>query len=322
MGIRFAAAAVLLVGICAAYPQQPNPPIIGIVTDPMSECTPPPDTVKATSCVESFYVRWLETAGMRVVTIPHNATERKLKWLAKRVNGVLFPGGGLGGSALAAYFQRAQWLFDWALEWNAQGDPFFLWGTCMGFQVISSCAARTLDVIKGPYSGMEPLMMPLNFTSSQASSRMFGTTTTPASILETLSTSNSTLNWHEDIISPAEWSAYPSMSSLVPLALDFVPGTSTPFVSALEGATANVFATQFHPERPPYEFSNDLIGHSPPIIAISQYLADFIRSRAAMNNHTFDTPLQAESHMIAQWPLVNHGWGHQTYYVIDQNDLE
>ena len=161
--------AVLLTGLVSAVPQQPANPVIGIFTNADVECPPPPPGVAAgTSCVPSYNVRLLEAAGVRVVPFPWNATKEKRLWLAKRVNGVLFPGGGITGKRTNdEYFNNMQEIFDWAIEWNKQGDPFMLWGTCMGFQYINACAARSRDIITWPFPGMEPLMMPLNFTAAR-----------------------------------------------------------------------------------------------------------------------------------------------------------
>ena len=85
-------------------------------------------------------------------------------------------------------------------------------------------------------------------------------------------------------------------------------------------ALANIFATQFHPERPPYEWSNDKIGHTPGDIAVSQYLANFIAAKMRLNNHTFENATDVEALRIARFPRVDHGWGHKTYYVYsDEN---
>jgi len=307
-------AAIAGVGV-RAYPQQPADPVIGIVTHPLWECTPPPPGVQANSCLESFYVDWLEAAGIRVIAIPYNSSLARHMYLAERLNGIQFPG---GASMPGDYWPTAVALFNKTVEWNQAGDPFFLWGTCMGFQVICSAAANDRSVITGPYGGMEPLMMALNFTSAQPSSRLFGNATCPASLLHTLATKNSTLNWHQDVVRPEQWETHPWMKELLtPLSTNTVPSGEAVFVSSVESPIANIFATQFHPERPPYEFSNDLIGHTAGDIAVSQYLANFIAAKMRLNNHSFENATDVEALRIARFPRVDHGWGHKTYYVYD-----
>ena len=309
--------------VVTAYPLQPANPVIGIVTHPMDECNTPPAGVQANSCLESFYVDWLEAAGIRVVPVPYNSSIEYHMYLAQRLNGILFPGGGSGGAQLQRYFAKAQAVFNQTLAWNAAGDPFFLWGTCMGFQVLCSCAAGTLDVITGTYPGMEPLMMALNFTAAQPSSKLLGDATCPSYVRNVLQTQNSTLNWHQDAVLTSEWTKRPALAkNLVVLSTNTAPAGNVVFASAVESPVANIFATQFHPERPPYEFSDDGIGHTAGDVAVSQYLADFIVSRLRMNNHTFETPQDAEALRIARFPRVDYGWGYKSYFVYHDDTME
>ena len=102
---------VSVVVSCSAYPTQPANPIIAIVTTPLVDClgwaTPPPNLNYSGGCLESYYVRWLEAAGIRAVPLIWNATwETKLP-LLQSVNGVLFPGGSLGGEAFTEYVNNA-----------------------------------------------------------------------------------------------------------------------------------------------------------------------------------------------------------------------
>lgn len=309
--VAFAAVAV------AGFPQQPAQPVIGIITHPVDQCgPPPPGPTTYDQCVESFYARWLEAAGVRVVAIPYNATADTQKWFLDRVNGVLFQGGGLGGQRLADYVVMVERVLNYALDRNGQGDHFVVWGTCQGFQVLAAAAARNVSVIQGPYAGMYPLMMPVNFTLAQPSSRMLGDAACPSNVREAMLTKNSTLNWHHSIIEPASFTKYPSLgSTFTPLTSNIVAEGTQEFISAYEAPAAEVYAVQFHPERPPYEFSNDGIGHTADDIAISEYLARFIASRLKLNNHSFDSPAQAEANRLARWPLVDRGWGVRSYYV-------
>merc|ERR1712000_357523 len=166
---------------------------MGIFTNDASWCgTPPSSASNAKHCVEGYYVKWLEMSGVRVIPFPWNATQTEQRALASKINGILFPGGGLDGSILDEYANKVSQILSMAIEWNSQGDKFVLWGTCQGFQVLSAAAARNPNVIVGPYQGMYPSMMPLNWTSNTKSSRMFGQA--PTEIMSWLSTRPTTLN--------------------------------------------------------------------------------------------------------------------------------
>ena len=313
--------AAVAIAAPSPYPTQKQVPVIGILVSPLEECNPPPADIaaqKPNGCIESYYSRWLEASGARIVPIPWNntASTAHLDYLLARVNGVVFPGGGLGQDDFPTYFATLSHIVDYALARNAQGDAFLTWGTCYGFQMTAAAVAKNLSVVQGGYSGMYPLMMALNFTSAQPRSKMFGTAAAPQSLLRDLATKPTTLNWHHAGIAPSTWYGNARITStLRALSTNTEPSGLKQFISSYEAISANIFATQFHPERPPYEFSNPGIGHAPAAIGVSRYLADFVVGRAKLNNHTFENAADSEAIIVERHPLAYQGWGTETYYI-------
>jgi gamma-glutamyl hydrolase len=321
--VLVAVASMAVLG-CTAFPSQPANPIIAVVTTPLVDClgwaTPPPDVDYSGGCLESYYVRWLEAAGIRVVPLIWNLTWSAKLPILQNINGVLFPGGSLGGEHFTHYVNNATEIFNYAVTRNHDNsDPFFLWGTCQGFQVLGVIAAQTQDVLKCIYHGVDPQMMSLNFTSYQPESVMFGArATSPQNIVSILKTQNSTLNWHSCGINPSDFESHiATMGKIFTVISTNTDVNGLPFISSYEGSQngLNFFATQFHPERVPYEFSNDIIGHTPDDVRVSQYLALFIRSRLKMNNHTYPSAAAANSATVENFPLINLGWGSEVYWI-------
>jgi gamma-glutamyl hydrolase len=306
-----------LIALAAASPKQPADPVLGIITHPIEQCNNPPNgTGPYDQCVESYYARWLEDAGIRIVAIPFNASWETQMWWLQRVNGVLFQGGGVSNAQLGPYIEATTRIIKYAIDGKAKGDPLVVWGTCMGFQILAAAAAGSTDVIQCGYPNMYPAMLPVNFTLAQPSSRLLGDASAPHDVRETMLSKNSTLNWHDCIVTPDSFAQYSNLSAIfTPLTTNIVPQQTQEFVSAFESPVAEIYATQFHPERPPYEFSNDGIGHTLGDLSISQYLADFIVSRLRMNNHSFDSADQFERNRLGKWPLVDQGYGTRTYYI-------
>jgi gamma-glutamyl hydrolase len=309
----------------AALPTQPKNPIIGIITHPAEQCSgAPAEGGPWDHCVESFYSRWLEDAGIRIVAIPFNHTAEQQQWWLERVNGVFFMGGGLTEEQLGPYIIMVKRILDYAESTAAAGNPFFVWGTCQGFQVIAAAAAGNASVIQGYYNGMFPAMLPVNFTGNQPRSRLWGVARAPSDVLTVMLEQNSTLNFHHFIVTPESFAQYPGLGEkYTMLATNIVPSDpSVTFVSSYESKTAEIYATQFHPERPPYEFADDGIGHNAADLSVSQYIANFIASRLKLNNNTFDTPQQAEDNSLARWPLIDNGWGTRTYFISHGDPVE
>jgi gamma-glutamyl hydrolase len=311
-------ALMMTVGGTFAFPKQPANPIMAIVTTPLSDCygiSPPPSGIDIYGgCIESYYVRWLEASGIRVVPLIWNASWTERKAVLDSVNGALFPGGGLGGDAFTEYVGNATQIFNYATERNALGDAFFLWGTCQGFQVLGVIALQDPSVLKCIYRGTDPSMLPLDFTSYQPESTMFGQRAeSPVNIVGILQNQNSTLNWHSCGINPSDLNA--NFNNIFKVISTNVDLNGLPFISAYESTTNNFFATQFHPERILYEFSDDIIGHTPDDILVSHYLSMFIAARLKLNNHSYPTANDANDATVENFPVYNLGWGSELYWI-------
>jgi hypothetical protein len=333
-----------------ALPNQKNAPIMAIVVEPFAwsppECvsvwgrasfstakrpprthgvgnsTPPP--VQA-GCVWSIYVDWLEASGIRVIPLPWNAPTSRMDYLLDRVNGVLFPGGIIQGDAPVtdAYFATVQYIFNRAVSkyFMEDHDGFVVWGTCQGFELLNAAAAGTMDVVESGFVGTDPSMLPVTFLPDAATSgsdRLYRGLVAP--LREALTTENVTLNWHSKGVPPTAYNStkyHKTLGALLqPLTVSF-DATGRSFVSSMQGIndTIRVFATQFHPERPPYEFDNDVISHDASTIGISQFLSLQLRKWLSESSHAFENATEANELMIETFPRVNQGWGVQVYFI-------
>ena len=81
-----------------------------------------------------------EAAGAQVVPVPFNMPHDELDLLFGRINGLVFQGGDFDPFSPAGqqrpYFRTAKYLFDKAVASNRAGDPFAVWGSCLGFQTV------------------------------------------------------------------------------------------------------------------------------------------------------------------------------------------
>lgn len=310
------AVAVSLVLSATAFPQQPDHPVIGMFTEPLTDCPTVPKGVNASYCVGSVYAEWMQSAGIRVVPFPYDIQGQARMDLIQSVNGIFFQGGMLSGQDRVKFFQYVQEVFDIAVNLNANGDPFVLWGTCQGFQLLNAAAARNISVIERGFTGLFPRMLSINFTAQQPTSRIFGNSTTPSQILTILATENSTVNWHHDGVTPNGYKYNRLMRKFFKIvSTNIDPYDGRPFISTVEAYNAAIYATQYHPERPPYDFSNDLLGHSDDDIAVSNYLAKFLRDQLRKNNHSFPTPQDAENINVLNYPSSYEGWGPSVYWI-------
>lgn len=283
-------------------------PIIGVLTVPVeySENCDTLATATATlsplSCFNAVYVKWIESAGGRVAPLPYNADVDTLESLFTSVNGVLFTGGSVdlsGESSAEAqlYMQTASLLFNKTLD--AENVP--LWGTCMGFQTLGVLVGG-IDALEIDAFDSEGMSLPLNLTTAAATSRLFGSM--PDAIVDILTTQNVTTNLHHDGLSWGSWGR--QLDRFFAVLSTNSDRRGRIFLSTMEAKRYPIYATQWHPERPQFEFKlaapqgadENSIDHSPSAILAMQYVASFfVQQCRALNSRAFPS-LQAEDEAL------------------------
>lgn len=80
------------------------------------------------SYIAASYVKYLESAGARVVPVLWNASDDSLRATFAGLNGLLFPGGGQDLVDYdAPFLMKARLLYDLVTKANSMGDYFPLW---------------------------------------------------------------------------------------------------------------------------------------------------------------------------------------------------
>ena len=121
-----------------------NKPIIGILAQHTHPDNPIPLT--GDSYISASYVKFLESAGARVVPIKINQHPETVSELLSSINGVLFPGGD-ADIANSAYQKNAKMVYDYAIQERNKGKVFPVWGTCLGFQQLAALVAGSDSVL-------------------------------------------------------------------------------------------------------------------------------------------------------------------------------
>ncbi|XP_062424192.1 gamma-glutamyl hydrolase isoform X2 [Rhea pennata] len=162
-------------------------PIIGILSQ---ECHFKKFHQFGSSYIAASYVKFLESAGARVVPIRLNLADEEYDKLFHSINGVLFPGGGVD-LRTSKYAKVAKIFYQKALEANDKGDYFPVWGTCLGHEELTYLTSGEILLVNTNTDGFS---FPLNFTSAAKNSRLFKNF--PDDILHAFATEPLTSNFH------------------------------------------------------------------------------------------------------------------------------
>ena len=289
--------ASFLVASTAADSQIYDQPVIGVLAFPtdVSPTLAVPKCSDSDGCVynqyfDAAYVQWLQQGGARVVPIYYDLPADDLEGLMSKLNGVLFTGGPAKPNTNSLYFQTATRIYELVEKFNSQGTHYPLWGTCLGFETISSIVSPSgQDAVLTGVFDSESLSLPLVFTDAAPDSKLFGQLS--PTLYNNFASLNVTTNWHSYGVSPTNFMSLLSPNGLVALSTN-VDRQGQPFVSTLEHAVLPVYATQWHAEANEFDTA-DKNGDSTPnrsseAMQLMQNLANFFVDEARKNDNSFD----------------------------------
>lgn len=255
-------------------------PIIGILTQPYQSDSSP------YSYIAASYVKYLESAGARVVPIFHNSTKAQLQSLFNQINGILFPGGGSDLNGTTVY-QAGEFLYKLALDANNRGIHFPIMGHCMGFELLAMISSRDMDILEREEA--DDISMPLNFTAAARQSRMFADA--PQWLMDIFATKPVTMNFHHWGVGVKRWYQNQNLADFYDVLSvnDDIHGST--FISTVEAKKYPIYGLQWHPEKNGFEWNAaSHINHSPEAIHAMQYMADFTVGEARKNFQKFADP--------------------------------
>ena len=232
------------------------------------------------------------------------------------INGLLYTGGGLSLDADSLFFQQALYLFNKARAANDAGDVFPIWGSCQGFQMMHLLAAQPANhesILKCNVYDTSNIGMKLDFTSEAPGSYMFGPaqyipsnwngSSMHPTIYEALATTNITINLHNCGVNPKDFAADPILPTFYNILSTNVAPNGLPFVSSIEAKKYPFGATQWHAERPQYEWNpTEDLTHSGASMVVHGYMSQRLVAHARMSTNKLPTVADEIKSLIYNYP--------------------
>ncbi|GAA6107997.1 zgc:171566 [Tachysurus ichikawai] len=283
-------------------------PVIGVLSQENLESD---HHAKGSSYIAASYVKYLESAGARVVPIRINETEEDYSKLFYSINGLLLPGG--DADLQKSQFSRvAKIFYELAIKANDDSDYFPIWGTCQGFQQLTVLTSNENLLT---LTNTKAVAMPLVFAPGGQNSRLFKSF--PKDLLHSLSSENITSNFHSWSMSIQNFTSNYKLKRFYKVLTTNTDGRKE-FISTMEAYRYPFYAVQWHPEKSPFEWidKSGMI-HSTSAIRASFYTASFFVSEAMKSQHHFPTPSDEEKALIYNYDPVFKGMNSifiQNYY--------
>jgi len=271
----------IVLGLLGVYAQQKLNlnPIIGILTQPTSGS----ETKYGRSMIAASYVKFIESAGARVVPVFHSQTQEELKAVFQNINGLLFPGGGADLDHTKLY-DSAAYLYNLALQANDNGDYFPIQGHCMGFELLNLITSQNTSLLTR--FNAENISLPLMFYPNYKNTRLFGNA--PQTILDIFTKQAVTMNNHQYGVGPASYPAGSRLGDFYTTIAHNLDRDGKDFVSVVEGKKYPIYALQWHAEKPLFEWNDwEGINHSTDAVQAMLYMNTFFVSEARKSLHAF-----------------------------------
>ncbi|CAL1542810.1 unnamed protein product [Lymnaea stagnalis] len=262
-------------------------PIIGILTVPSKTFE------YGQEFIQTSYVSFLEMAGARVVPVRGKQPKQYYEQLFKNINGVLFPGGAADINT-GPYYQSGRYLYDLAIQANDKGDYFPIWGTCLGFELMTKLTANKNYLQR---TETKILTLPLRFQKGFQNSRLFKDV--PSDLVKILTTESVTQNNHRWSLLLEDYQKISVLGNFYHLLTTSVGKDNKEFVSTFEAFKYPFYGVQWHPEKNIFIWGdNQAIDHSFDAIKVTQYFANFFVNEARKSSHHYDSSVEEANAVI------------------------
>lgn len=268
----------------AAFPSSPRcpapdpdlnfRPVIGIVSHPGDGASGRLKNGTGVSYIAASYVKFVESAGARVVPLVYTDPPEVLLRKLNLVNGVLFTG---GWAKSGLYFDVVGLIFKKVLEKNDAGQFFPCYAICLGFELLAMIVSKDNNILERfNASYMASTLQFVEGTSIEGT--VFERF--PSDLLRKLNTQCLVMQNHKYGISPGTLRGNQRLSCFFNILTTSADEDDKVYVSTAQTYHYPITAFQWHPEKNAFEWGYSMIPHSDDAVQVTQNVANFFISEA------------------------------------------
>ncbi|XP_067043104.1 gamma-glutamyl hydrolase-like [Acropora muricata] len=276
-------------------------PIVGVLTQETDGNV----TIFGSQYVAASYVKFIESAGGRMVPIFVNSTEKEIEKLFNSLNGAIFPGGHIL-LQYSNYTRVGKQIFDLALKAFTNGDVFPIWAECLGFGLVSMLVSKS-DLSLGQFgtslfTDVQARNISLSLILPKDYMKAAIWKSAPPYIVRYLRNNPVTFNSHRLGLTPETYSKSHLLKTFFRIVATSKDRRGVEFISMMEGKHYPIYMVRWHPSKAQFEWRKDLdIRHSAKDVLVGQYFANFFMKQARRSGHRFPSEKEENATLIYKY---------------------
>ncbi|KAI3860167.1 hypothetical protein MKW92_014250 [Papaver armeniacum] len=249
-------------------------PVIGILSHPGDGASGRLNKDKNASYIAASYVKFIESAGARVIPFIYNEPKEILYEKLNLVNGVLLTG---GWKKSGLYYEVVEGIFKRVLERNDTGDHFPLFAICLGFELLCKVISKDADILEkfSAHNHASTLQFSKPIDIQGTVFQRFS-----PELLQKLTTDCLVMQLHKWGVSPERFRQNSALCSFFRVLTTCVDEDNKEYVSTVQARDYPIIAVQWHPEKNAFEWGYSTIPHSEDAVQVTQHVANYFISEA------------------------------------------
>ncbi|KAG7956991.1 hypothetical protein I3843_11G152800 [Carya illinoinensis] len=249
-------------------------PVIGILSHPGDGASGRLSNATNASYIAASYVKFVESAGARVIPLIYNEPPEILFEKLDMVNGVLFTG---GWAKTGLYYEVVERIFKKILKKNDAGDHFPLYAICLGFELLTMIISKDQNILES-FNATDQASTLQFMENTQIEGTVFQRF--PPDLLKKLSTDCLVMQNHHYGISPERFEDNQNLASFFKILTTSADEDNKVYISTVHAHSYPVTAFQWHPEKNAFEWGLSMIPHSEDAVQVTQHVANHLVSEA------------------------------------------